>query len=102
MDPDIYLKRLRVNLHSGFHNEFRVMVSFDLEGHLKDVEMIESRKGDVRFERFFPKPVLRLDLRKLDDLRGKILRNFLFVKLTRNNFTQLSGDTRMRIVFAGP
>ena len=29
---------------------------------------------------------------KLDDLCGKILRNFPFVKLTWNNFTQLSGD----------
>ena len=36
--------------------------------------------------------ILKLDFRKLDDLRGKILRKFPFVKLTWNNFTQLNGD----------
>ena len=49
----------------------------------------------------FSKAVLRLDFRKPDDLRGKILRYFSFVKLTRNNGTQLCGDNaRMRIIFA--
>ena len=49
----------------------------------------------------FVKAVLRLDFRKLDDFRSKILWYFSFVKLTRNNVTQFCGDNaRMRIVFA--
>ena len=48
-----------------------------------------------------PKPVLRPDLRKLDDLRGKIFRDFSFVKLTRDYLAQLRRDnTRMRVLFA--
>jgi hypothetical protein len=48
-----------------------------------------------------PKPVLRLDLSKIDDLRGKVFGNLLFVQLTRNDFTQLGRDnTRMRVFLA--
>ena len=48
-----------------------------------------------------PKPVLRPDLRKLDDLHGKIFWDFLFVKLTGDYLAQLSLDNaRMRVLFA--
>lgn len=39
-----------------------------------------------------PRPVLRPDLRKLDDLRGKYSGTF-FVKLTQNDWTQLGRIT---------
>jgi hypothetical protein len=42
-----------------------------------------------------------LDLRKLNDLCGKIFRNLSFVELTSNNLTQLSRDnTWMQVLFA--
>ena len=49
----------------------------------------------------FPKPVLRLDLGKLDDLRSEVLGNFSFVKLARNYVTQLGRNyARMGVLFS--
>jgi hypothetical protein len=48
-----------------------------------------------------PKPVLRLDLCKVDDLRGKIFGNLSLVKLSRNDLTQFCRDNAwVRVVFA--
>lgn len=72
-----------------------MIASFNLEGHLKDVEIIENGMRNVHFD--FSEPVLRLDFRKLDDFAVRYSGTFRF-----NKFTQFSGDNtqRMRIVFA--
>ena len=61
--------------------------------------MLRSYKTEKELYAFFGKsfkPVLRLDLPKLDDFRTE---NLSFAKLTQNDLTQLGGDnTRMRII----
>ena len=46
-----------------------------------------------------PKLVLRLNLRKLDYLRGKIFWNFSFVELTWDDLTQLGRNNTWKGIF---
>ena len=84
--PRIYLQGLLVDLHPRFDDKFRTMVGTSLEWYLVWADEIKIERKMYAFTNL-SKSVLRLDLRKLNNLCGKIFRSFSFVMLVWNNLT---------------